>query len=79
MEQWFQPAVVIHTFADNSGTVLFHMHSGETLALSLPLFAIYQQLSETTSELRQNRSVMQRLKLFLSDTAVNTLGPTNDI
>ncbi|WP_306522082.1 hypothetical protein [Rheinheimera sp.] len=79
MEQWFQQAVVIHSFADNSGTVFFHMHSGETLALSLPLFAIYQQLAETSSELRQNRLVMQRLKLFLSDTAVNNLSPSDDI
>ena len=79
MTEWFGPAVVIHHFADHSGTVFFHMYSGETLALSLPLTDILQQLTDVNSELRQSPLVVQRLKLFLSETALNTLSTADDI
>lgn len=79
MTEWFAPVVVIHHFADQSGTVFFHLHSGETLALSLPLAFIAQQLPDTNSELRQTPLVMQRLKLFLSETALNSLRTADDI
>ncbi|MCT6699458.1 hypothetical protein [Rheinheimera sp. 4Y26] len=79
MTEWLGSAVVVHHFADNSGTVFFHLYSGETLALSLPLVVIARQLPDANSELRQNPLVMQRLKLFLSETALNSLSTADDI
>lgn len=77
--QWFHKNLVIHSFVDNSGTVFFHLHSGETLALSLPIAAIYQQLSDASSELRQDKNSMRRLKLFLSDQALSQLEASDGV
>lgn len=79
MMQWFHNDLVIHSFVDNSGTVFFHLHSGETLALSLPLTVIYQQLPDAGSVLRQDTNSMRRLKLFLSEQAISQLEAANGI
>jgi hypothetical protein len=79
MMQWFHNDLVIHSFVDNSGTVFFHLHSGETLALTLPLAAIYQQLPDISSELRQDTNSMRRLKLFLSEQAISQLEATDGV
>lgn len=79
MMQWFHNDLVIHSFVDNSGTVFFHLHSGETLALSLPLTVIYQQLPDAGSALRQDTNSMRRLKLFLSEQAISQLEAANGI
>jgi len=76
--QWFNDIALIHNFADHSGTVFFDLHSGETLALTLPLEVILQQLSVPDSGLRKDEAVMQRLKPFLSMAAIMELRSCHD-
>ncbi len=74
MIQWFNTDSVIHSFADNSGTVFFHKLSGETLALNMPLSSIFNDISDPSSQLRLDDIVMNRLRVYLSDSAQSQLG-----
>jgi hypothetical protein len=76
---WFHNLVIAHTFADNSGSVFFHLQSGETLAVKMSLSDIVEQLSEPSSMLRHDEIVMPRMKIFLSDAAISKLSPSDDI
>jgi len=79
MMDWFHNLVIAHSFADNSGCVLFHLQSGETLALKMSHSQIIEQLSEPESTLRHDEIVMPRLKVFLSDAAISKLSLSDDI
>ena len=68
-----------HSFADNSGCVLFHLQSGETLALKMSLCQLIEQLSEPFSTLRHDENVMSRLKIFLSEAAIKKLSLSDGI
>ena len=77
--RWFHNLVIAHSFLDNSGTVLFNLQSGETLALKMSLSDIAEQLAETNSTLRHDEIVMSRMKNFLSDAASSELSSSNGI
>lgn len=78
MMDCFHNLVIAHSFADNSGSVLFHLQSGETLALKMSLCQIIEQLSEPFSTLRHDEIVMSRLKTFLSEAAISKLSLRDD-